>query len=288
MTFTATYNDDLARIQLQATGAPAAADFVRFERSTDLITWTEVRGGQTVGLTSGAGSLDDYEFVPGALNYYRASYVDTATIAATLTGAYTVANNASVVPPLPAGIADKNMMILTATHQNTAATVNTPTGWTLLSGGASHFATFYREYQAGVTAPTVTFSGGSAGQFLVGPVIASGVPWDSFWIAMGLGGLVIAVLLYLLLPAPQPKPRDDAWAVGHNRAFHWDGDAWTQITPESGARDWVLIADGENNRVVEMNASGGVVRTLPNPTGNTGSGAGQTCPGASVATVSRK
>ena len=45
-------------------------------------------------------------------------------------------------------------------------------------------------------------AGGSAGQFLVGPVIASGVSWSAFWIVMGLAGLGIAVLLFFLLPAP--------------------------------------------------------------------------------------
>jgi MFS family permease len=50
-------------------------------------------------------------------------------------------------------------------------------------------------------------AGGSAGQFLVGPAIASGVSWSTFWIAMGFGGLGIAVLLYVLLPEPEKKPR---------------------------------------------------------------------------------
>jgi hypothetical protein len=45
-----------------------------------------------------------------------------------------------------------------------------------------------------------------------------------------------------------------------------------------------LIADGENNRVIEMDNSGAIVRTLPSPSGDTGSGGGQTCPGASVST----
>jgi len=47
-------------------------------------------------------------------------------------------------------------------------------------------------------------AGGSAGQFLVGPVIGSGVPWSTFWAAMGIVGLIISVLLYLLLPPPTP------------------------------------------------------------------------------------
>src|SRR5262249_37671895 len=45
-------------------------------------------------------------------------------------------------------------------------------------------------------------AGGSAGQFLVGPLIGGGTPWQSFWIGMGVIGLVIAVLLFVLLPKP--------------------------------------------------------------------------------------
>ena len=46
-------------------------------------------------------------------------------------------------------------------------------------------------------------AGGSAGQFVVGPAIGAGVTWQSFWIGMGLAGLAISVLLYVLLPSPQ-------------------------------------------------------------------------------------
>ncbi len=44
-------------------------------------------------------------------------------------------------------------------------------------------------------------AGGSAGQFLVGPIIARGVPWRAFWVGMGVVGLGLSVLLYVLLPA---------------------------------------------------------------------------------------
>jgi MFS family permease len=43
-------------------------------------------------------------------------------------------------------------------------------------------------------------AGGSAGQFLVGPLIGGGTPWQAFWLGMGVTGLVIAVLLFVLLP----------------------------------------------------------------------------------------
>ena len=46
-------------------------------------------------------------------------------------------------------------------------------------------------------------AGGSAGQFVVGPLIGSGVPWDMFWLVMGIAGIPIAILLYLLIPKRQ-------------------------------------------------------------------------------------
>jgi MFS family permease len=44
-------------------------------------------------------------------------------------------------------------------------------------------------------------AGGSAGQFVVGPIISAGTPWHAFWSVMGIAGLVIAALLLFLLPA---------------------------------------------------------------------------------------
>src|SRR3954453_14809256 len=41
-------------------------------------------------------------------------------------------------------------------------------------------------------------AGGSAGQFVVGPLIGSGVAWGSFWVGMGVVGLAVGVLLFLL------------------------------------------------------------------------------------------
>ena len=44
-------------------------------------------------------------------------------------------------------------------------------------------------------------AGGSAGQFAVGPLIGSGVGWNTFWIAMGVAGLLIGVALFFLIPS---------------------------------------------------------------------------------------
>ena len=54
-------------------------------------------------------------------------------------------------------------------------------------------------------------AGGSAGQFLVGPMISAGIAWSVFWLGMGVGGLVIGLLLFLLLPEAPATPRHDDW-----------------------------------------------------------------------------
>jgi MFS family permease len=54
-------------------------------------------------------------------------------------------------------------------------------------------------------------AGGSAGQFVVGPLIGAGVSWAAFWAGMGVTGLAISALLFVLLPASKPAERRDDW-----------------------------------------------------------------------------
>ena len=60
-------------------------------------------------------------------------------------------------------------------------------------------------------------AGGSAGQFLVGPMIASGVSWNMFWAGMGIAGLVISVVLFLLIPPSKAPSQGGDWlkTAGH-------------------------------------------------------------------------
>lgn len=67
---TATFDADNSRVRLTATGLEPFT-LVRFERSTNQIVWTTVRGGVAVSVASGSATLDDYEFVAGVVNYYR-------------------------------------------------------------------------------------------------------------------------------------------------------------------------------------------------------------------------
>jgi MFS family permease len=49
-------------------------------------------------------------------------------------------------------------------------------------------------------------AGGSAGQFLVGPLITRGLPWDQFWIYAGVVGLVLSACLLIFLPKDAQTP----------------------------------------------------------------------------------
>jgi MFS family permease len=81
--------------------------------------------------------------------------------------------------------------------------------------GAAYIATtnFPASRAATLIGATQMFgmAGGSAGQFAVGPLIASGVSWRGFWAGMGILGLAISVLLFVLLPeSPRTERRDDS------------------------------------------------------------------------------
>ena len=49
--------------------------------------------------------------------------------------------------------------------------------------------------------------GGSAGQFLVGPLIKRGFAWGQFWIYAGIAGLILSACLFAFLPGEKPPTR---------------------------------------------------------------------------------
>ena len=89
--------------------------------------------------------------------------------------------------------------------------------------GAAYIATknFPASRAATLIGATQMFgmAGGSAGQFAVGPIIARGVPWSTFWIGMGIVGLGISGILFFLLPAQESSGRRDNRLPGAAAAF---------------------------------------------------------------------
>lgn len=89
--------------------------------------------------------------------------------------------------------------------------------------GAAYIATtnFPASRAATLIGATQMFgmAGGSAGQFVVGPMIGAGVTWSTFWVGMGLIGLVISALLFFLLPPAKPAQQRDDWLKNAGSAF---------------------------------------------------------------------
>ncbi len=89
--------------------------------------------------------------------------------------------------------------------------------------GAAYIATtnFPASRAATLIGATQMFgmAGGSAGQFVVGPMIGAGVTWTTFWTGMGVIGLAISVLLFFLLPPAKPNEQRDDWMNSAGSAF---------------------------------------------------------------------
>ena len=81
--------------------------------------------------------------------------------------------------------------------------------------GAVYIATTHFPASLAATLIGVTqmfgMAGGSAGQFVVGPLVAGGMAWSRFWIVMGVAGLAIAGLLAVLLPRSERSAHDPGW-----------------------------------------------------------------------------
>lgn len=88
--------------------------------------------------------------------------------------------------------------------------------------GAAYIATtnFPASRAATLIGATQMFgmAGGSAGQFVVGPLIGGGMAWSTFWIGMGIIGLAISVVLFFLLPESKPV-QQKAGGLSTGRAF---------------------------------------------------------------------
>lgn len=79
-------------------------------------------------------------------------------------GADAVGNNTSVVPALPTGLQTGDLLLINAAIRNSGVgtvSATPPAGWHILRSGAN-MSLLGRYYAAGVTAPTVTFTGGVA------------------------------------------------------------------------------------------------------------------------------
>lgn len=80
MSLTATYDGVLSRIRLSATLLGATATYAVFERTTNGINYTTVRGGSAVAVASENASVDDYEFPTGVEITYRVTSFNASDV----------------------------------------------------------------------------------------------------------------------------------------------------------------------------------------------------------------
>lgn len=173
MTMTAVYTDATAKVTISCTSIPALADAVLIERSPDQITWTTVRGAQALTPSGSAVSIDDYEYTDGAVNYYRASYVDQAQVgfqgnanAVTQTGTTTPSITPASWPA--GGTALGTSVFAFVASTNTAVTVACATaGWSKVASIGTNIAVFAARWTASLAFPTVTGSGGVTGDTMI-------------------------------------------------------------------------------------------------------------------------
>lgn len=80
-------------------------------------------------------------------------------------GAASHGDNATLTPALAAGLTVGDLMLCVAAIRNTAAYPVTPTGWARspMFGKTENVALFTKQYVAGDAAPSIAFTGGSAG-----------------------------------------------------------------------------------------------------------------------------
>jgi len=120
---------------------------------------------------------------------------------------------------LPLGAATVGVgALLFATGNQEAATIGRffqGVGGAFAAVGALYIASNYFEPSKAATLIGATqmfgMAGGSAGQFVVGPVIGSGFPWKSFWAAMGIAAMLMSLVLIVLLPKHEQKAQSTAW-----------------------------------------------------------------------------
>ena len=140
--------------------APTLTTRANFDATaTALFGWTF--NDPNAGDTQSAYELDINTSV-GA-DVYDTGKIASATAALVAVGAAATANNASVSPALPAGTADGDTLLMLASIRSSGAgTVVAPLGWKALAT-SGNVALLGKIASSGEVAPTVTFTGGSAG-----------------------------------------------------------------------------------------------------------------------------
>jgi hypothetical protein len=144
--------------RLDATNSTLAADITSSDTAVVVRTPTGVMWRRSSGAVAGTFPMD----VTFGGEEASLTAVANVTMSFVAAGTAAHADNASVSPGLPAGLATGDLMLMIAAIRTTSASVTTPSGWEALTTNAN-FTLFGRIAQASGNAPTVAFTGGAAG-----------------------------------------------------------------------------------------------------------------------------
>lgn len=132
--------------------------------ATSMLFAAGINGGGRQAIprfTTAAGNYPTLVNIGGELINITAMAAAT-TITFIAAGAAVHADNASVVPGLPAGMSAGNLMVLFAAARNTGIDAP-PAGWSRISIPNVNFALMVKVHSGSESAPTVTFAAGAAG-----------------------------------------------------------------------------------------------------------------------------
>lgn len=132
-----------------------------FESGTDTRMVVDVRGKRW------GTSNPPFHIRVGGVVLNATAISEGAELATVGTAAH--ADNASISPSLPANIQVGDILLMWVSSRNTALTSPTVTGWEKLFT-VTQGALYWREVVGGESAPTVTYSGGSAGDTVSGQI----------------------------------------------------------------------------------------------------------------------
>jgi len=223
VTTTLTYDGTLSSVHIAVTGLNVIADRATVERSTNQVTWSFVRGGDNIIPTSQSFTLDDYEFSPNVLNYYRVRAYDTAPTTFVTGMPGTAGNNASVVPMTPSGQQAGDLMLIEASIRNS------PTGQPVVPAGyttvldAVNLKLFGRIITGAESMPTITFTGGVANA----TTLAMPALFRNASLIVGNSSNQLNESQQNIPRAPLSVPEDNMLIIFAG----WKQDDWTTCTP---------------------------------------------------------
>ncbi len=147
--------DNESRLDADGSGvwldATSAATSIRVynERETVKETWTTAAGDAPFDIGIAGEQITVTAVADNAITYVNVGTVSHA-------------NNASVTPGIPASIANGDLLLMFAAIRSTSGTVVQPSGWSTWLD-LTHVKVFAKKTSGTESSPTVTFTGGAAG-----------------------------------------------------------------------------------------------------------------------------